>query len=72
MSTEPGKLMDIKLSFQMNHALIWEFMLAAFVLDAMPVKVAFQCALSNDIVAEHPELWSGRDFVSWTIQFATN
>ena len=29
----------------------------AFVLDAVPVNAAFQSALSNDIVAEHPELW---------------
>ena len=33
-------------------------MIAAFVLDAMPVNIAFQSALLNDIVAEHPELWS--------------
>ena len=33
--------------------------MAAFVSDAMPVNAAFQSALSNDIVAEHPEFWSG-------------
>ena len=33
-------------------------MMAAFVLDAMPVNAAFQSVLSNDIVAEYPELWS--------------
>ena len=37
-------------------------MMAVFVLDAMPVNAAFQCALSNDIVTEHPELWSGMQF----------
>ncbi|GFS96691.1 uncharacterized protein TNCV_4754041 [Trichonephila clavipes] len=51
MSTESGKLMGTKLSFQMNHAAIWGILMAAFVLDAMPVKAAFQRALSNDIVA---------------------
>ena len=34
-------------------------MMAAFVLDAMPVNTAFQSMLSNDIVAEYPELWTG-------------
>ncbi|GFW90254.1 transposable element Tcb2 transposase [Trichonephila clavipes] len=47
MNTELGT----KLSFQMNHASICENMMAAFVLDAMPVNAAFQSALSNDIVA---------------------
>ena len=57
MSTEPGKLIGTKLSFQMNHASIYGTIMAAFVLEAMPVNAAFQSALSN-IVAEHPELWS--------------
>ncbi|GFW83056.1 uncharacterized protein TNCV_4604831 [Trichonephila clavipes] len=48
MSTEPGKLIGTKLSFQMNHALICGIMLVAFVLDAMPVNSAFQSALSKD------------------------
>ena len=34
-------------------------MMAAFVLDAMLVNAAFQSVLSNNIMAEHPELWSG-------------
>ncbi|GFY35916.1 transposable element Tcb2 transposase [Trichonephila clavipes] len=34
----------------MNHASICRTMMAAFVLDAMPVNAAFQCVLSNDIV----------------------
>ncbi|GFW01231.1 uncharacterized protein TNCV_4514301 [Trichonephila clavipes] len=51
MSTEPGKLIGIKLSFQMNHASICGTMMVTFVLDAMPVNAAFQSALSNDIVA---------------------
>ncbi|GFV83969.1 uncharacterized protein TNCV_1479711 [Trichonephila clavipes] len=51
MSTEPGKLIDIKLSFQMNHASICGTIMTAFVLDAMPANAALQSALSNDIVA---------------------
>ncbi|GFU63942.1 HTH_Tnp_Tc3_2 domain-containing protein [Trichonephila clavipes] len=51
MSTEPGKLIGTKLSFQMNHASICRTMMAASMLDSMPVNVAFQNALSNDIVA---------------------
>ncbi|GFU75057.1 HTH_Tnp_Tc3_2 domain-containing protein [Trichonephila clavipes] len=51
MSTEPGKLIGTKLSFQMNHVSICGTMMATFVLDAMPVNAAFQSALSNDIVA---------------------
>ena len=56
MSTELGKLIGAKLSFQMNHARICGTMMAAFVLDAIPVNAAFQSALSNDIVAKHTEL----------------
>ena len=52
----------LKLSFQMNNASICEIMMAAFVLNAMPVNTAFQSALLNDIVAEHSELWSGVRF----------
>ncbi|GFY07207.1 HTH_Tnp_Tc3_2 domain-containing protein [Trichonephila clavipes] len=51
MSIGPGKLIGTKLSFQMIHASICGFMMAAFVLDAMPVNAAFQSALSNDFVA---------------------
>ena len=36
--------------------------MAAFVLDAMPVDAASQSALSNNIVTEHQELWSGVQF----------
>ena len=56
MSTEHGKLIGSKLSFHKNHASVCGAMMAAFVLDVMPVKVAFQSASSNDIVAEHLEL----------------
>ncbi|GFX29849.1 uncharacterized protein TNCV_4749781 [Trichonephila clavipes] len=49
MSTEPGKLIDTKLSFQMNHTSICWIMMAAFVLDAMPMNAAFQSVLSNDV-----------------------
>ncbi|GFX56888.1 transposable element Tcb2 transposase [Trichonephila clavipes] len=47
MNTEPGKLIGTKLSFQMNHVSICGTMMAAFVLDAMPVNAAFQSALST-------------------------
>ena len=36
--------------------------MGAFVLDVMPVNASFQRALWNDIVAQHPELWSGVRF----------
>ncbi|GFS59413.1 uncharacterized protein TNCV_3725521 [Trichonephila clavipes] len=62
MSTESGKLISIKLSFQMNHASICGTMLATFVLDSMPVNAVFQSALSNDIVVKHPELCFGVGF----------
>ncbi|PRD27403.1 UNVERIFIED_CONTAM: hypothetical protein NCL1_35464 [Trichonephila clavipes] len=42
MSTEPGKLIVTKLSFQMNHASICGTIMAAFVLDAMLMNAAFQ------------------------------
>ncbi|GFX53459.1 uncharacterized protein TNCV_4652491 [Trichonephila clavipes] len=51
MSTEPGKLIGTKLSFQMNHASVCGTMSTVFVLDAMPVKATFYSALTNDIVA---------------------
>ncbi|GFX88843.1 uncharacterized protein TNCV_2575501 [Trichonephila clavipes] len=51
MSTEPDRLIDTKLSFQMNYASICGTMMVKFVLDAMPVNTAFQSALWNDIVA---------------------
>ncbi|GFT15137.1 uncharacterized protein TNCV_3141941 [Trichonephila clavipes] len=37
-------------------------MMAAFVLDSMPLNAAFQSALSNDIVTSHTELWFGVRF----------
>ncbi|GFX87173.1 uncharacterized protein TNCV_2059441 [Trichonephila clavipes] len=51
MSTEPGKLIGTKLSFQMNHASICGTMKATFVLDAMLLNAALQSVLSNDIGA---------------------
>ncbi|GFT13489.1 HTH_Tnp_Tc3_2 domain-containing protein [Trichonephila clavipes] len=51
MSIELDKLIGTKLSFQMNHASICGTIMAAFVLDAMPVNAAFHSAVSNDIVA---------------------
>ena len=62
MNTEPGGLIDNKLSFLTNPALICGTMMAAYVLDAMPVNIAFHSVLSNVIVAEHLELWSGVRF----------
>ncbi|GFW10694.1 transposable element Tcb2 transposase [Trichonephila clavipes] len=56
MSTDPGKRISNKLSFQKNHASICGNKLVAFVLDAKPVKAAFQSMLSNDIVTLHPKL----------------
>ncbi|GFW47845.1 transposable element Tcb2 transposase [Trichonephila clavipes] len=41
MSPGPGKLIGTKLSFQMNHASVCGTMMAAFVLDAIPVNAAF-------------------------------
>ena len=58
MSTELGKLIGTKLSFQKNHASICRKMMAAFELDVMPVNATFKSALSNDMVTEQPELWS--------------
>ena len=55
MSTDSGKQIGIKLSFQINDVSISETMKAAFVLDAMPVSAAFQSKLLNDKVAEHLE-----------------
>ena len=56
MSREPSKLIGNKLTFQIDHASICGTMMSTFLLDAMTVNAAFQSALSNDIVAEHPEL----------------
>ncbi|GFY32488.1 transposable element Tcb2 transposase [Trichonephila clavipes] len=50
MSTELGKLIGTKLSFQMNHASICVTIMAAFVLDPMSVNTAFQNVISNYIV----------------------
>ena len=36
--------------------------MAVFMLDVMRVNAAFQSELSNEIVAERPELWSGKQF----------
>ena len=63
MNTEPDKLIGTKESFRINHASICRTMMAAFVLDAMPVNAAFQSVLSNEIVGEHPELRSGVRFL---------
>ena len=59
MSTEPGKLIGTRLSFQVNHV---STMMTGYVLDSMPVNAAFHSALSNDILAEHPGLWFGVQF----------
>ena len=49
-------------SFLINQASTCGTVLAAFVLDTVSVKAAFQSALSNDIVAEHPQLESAMWF----------
>ena len=46
----------------MNPVSICEIIKAAFVLDALPVKSAFQSVILNDLVAEHPKLWYGVRF----------
>ncbi|GFW12050.1 transposable element Tcb2 transposase [Trichonephila clavipes] len=51
MSTEPGKLIGTKLSFQMNHASICGTMMAAFMLDAMPVHAAFWSERHNGLIS---------------------
>ncbi|GFY11214.1 hypothetical protein TNCV_4472001 [Trichonephila clavipes] len=51
ISTEPDKLIDTKLSFHMNHALICGIIMAAFIFYAMVVNSIFQSALSNDMLA---------------------
>ena len=71
MSTKPNKLIGTKLSFQINHASVCRAMMATFVLEDTPVNAAFLSVFSNDIMAEHPLCVVG-NFVSWTIQFATN
>ncbi|GFV53751.1 uncharacterized protein TNCV_4505341 [Trichonephila clavipes] len=73
MSTEPGKHIGIKLSFQMNHASnLWDH-------DGR-IRVrryAGERCLSECVIERHsgltPEVivW-GAIFISWTIQFATN
>ena len=45
MCTESGKLIGIKLFFQMNHASICVTMMATFVLDGIPVNAVIQNAL---------------------------
>ena len=55
-------LIGTKLYFQMNHASSFGTMMAAFVLDTMPVKAAFQqCVhsdISSDIVESGFTVWS--------------
>ncbi|GFW84904.1 transposable element Tcb2 transposase [Trichonephila clavipes] len=53
MSTEPGKLISTKLSFQRNHASICGTMMAAFVLDAMSVNAEFQSVLGAIYASPH-------------------
>ncbi|GFS92932.1 FLJ37770-like protein [Trichonephila clavipes] len=65
MSTEPGKLIDTKLSFQMNHASICETMMAAFVLDALPVNAAFQSELILNAFVWYKRFVDGRDTIEY-------
>ena len=52
ISTEPGKLICIKFSFQIDHTSVCAALIGAFMLNAMPVNAAFQSAFWNDIVAK--------------------
>ncbi|GFW43663.1 hypothetical protein TNCV_4770121 [Trichonephila clavipes] len=54
-----GVLIGSRLSFLTNPTSICGTMMAEFVSGSMPVNGAFRSALSNAIVDEHPELWSG-------------
>ncbi|GFW27061.1 transposable element Tcb2 transposase [Trichonephila clavipes] len=65
MSTEPGKLIDSKLSFQMNHASICEITMAAFVFDAMPVNTAFQSAYIREVLHRRRSLPSRHPWSSF-------
>ena len=55
-STEPGKMIGTKMSFQVNYSSVCGTIVAAIVLDAMPVNDILHNALSNDKVAECLEL----------------
>ena len=59
MSTELGKVIVTKLSFQKNPISICGSMMSVFLLAAVPVIATFKSALSNDIVAKNQEIWSG-------------
>ncbi|GFV46125.1 transposable element Tcb2 transposase [Trichonephila clavipes] len=56
MSTEPGKLIVTKLSFQMNHASICGTIMAAFVLDARVGLVGQRLSRDPRPVASKDEL----------------
>ena len=59
MTTEPGKLNDTKVSFQMNHASISGTLMATYMVDTVPINAVFQSVLSNNIVAKHQYMVSG-------------
>ncbi|GFW42767.1 transposable element Tc1 transposase [Trichonephila clavipes] len=58
----PQQLLDNVVQSMINRAPICRNMMAALTLDALPVNVAFQSALSNDIVSKHRELEFGGRF----------
>ena len=59
MITELSKLISIKWSFSDESRFNLWYNDDCFMLDAIPVIATFQKASQNDVVAEHPELWSG-------------
>ena len=59
MNIVSGVLIGNKWCFLTNPALMCATMMAAFVLDAMPVNATCRSTSSNVIVDEHPELWPG-------------
>ncbi|GFS94061.1 transposable element Tcb2 transposase [Trichonephila clavipes] len=55
MSTEPGKLIGTKMSFQMNRASICGTLVAAFMLDAMPGELC----LPECVTERHSDITTG-------------
>lgn len=56
MNIDNGIQISKKSFILINTALIWGILLAAFVLDAMPVNAAYWSVLTNNVVDEHPRL----------------
>ena len=56
MNIEPVKLIVTELNFQKDHTSVFGKMMAAFMLNVVPVHDAFQSVFSIYIEAEHSEL----------------